>query len=101
MRCATRPGGTSGIACRHVSLTVDEQGMTFIACDPVGGRLIHIVITRGDMSRFSFRRSSAMHPVRFVRLKPGCRRCILESNSLHAVFRTGRRRVGSRPGDTN
>ena len=56
----------------HVSLTIDNDGLIFLACDPNGGRLIHIVMSRGDMRGFCFRRSSPM-------------RCTLETNSLHAV----------------
>lgn len=41
--------------------------------DPTGGRLIHIVITNGDMGGFQFHRTVPM-------------RCSLETNSLHAVF---------------
>lgn len=58
----------------HVSLTVDpREGLSFLACDQVGGRLIHVVLTPADMAAFVFQRTTPM-------------RCMLESNSLHAVF---------------
>lgn len=57
----------------NVSLTIDPTGLSFVACDPASGRLIHIVVTSGDMGGFHYKRRSAM-------------RCLLESHSLHAVF---------------
>ena len=63
----------------HVSLTIQTTGISFLACDPTGGRLIHINITNGDMHSFSYRRSTQM-------------RCVLESSSLHAVFHQLKRR---------
>ena len=57
----------------HVSLTIDTNGLSFVACDPTSGRLIHIVINSGDMGGFQHNRKTPM-------------RCLLESHSLHAVF---------------
>ena len=59
----------------QVSMTVNANGLGFLACDPLRGRLIHIVIKNADMGGFSFKRHAPL-------------RCILESNSLHAVFHT-------------
>ena len=57
----------------HISLTVDTSGLSFVACDPASGRLIHIVLVATDMGGYRFARTSPM-------------RCVLDSNSLHAVF---------------
>jgi hypothetical protein len=63
----------------HVSLTIQSQGLVFLACDPTGGRLIHITLMSGDMRGFSYSRSASM-------------RFMLETNSLHAVFNQLKRR---------
>jgi hypothetical protein len=57
----------------HVPATVDADGLSFVACDPATGRLIHIVLHTTDLLDFRFRRD---HPLR----------CTLESSSLYAVF---------------
>lgn len=57
----------------HVAVTVDRMGMSFVACDPTSGRLIHVVLGANDLLDFRFLRQ---HPLR----------CTLESSSLHAVF---------------
>jgi hypothetical protein len=57
----------------HVPVTVDEGGLSFVACDPASGRLIHIVLEAADLLEFRFLRA---HPLR----------CTLDSSSLHAVF---------------
>ena len=57
----------------HISLTVESSGLSFVACDPASGRLIHIVLMATDMGGYRFARTSPM-------------RCVLDSNSLHAVF---------------
>jgi hypothetical protein len=57
----------------HVPVCVDASGMSFVACDPTSGRLIHVVLAADDFLEFRFLRQ---HPLR----------CTLESSSLHAVF---------------
>lgn len=62
MRCAS-----------YVPVTVDSDGLTFVACDTNSGRLIHIVLHHKDLRSFNFLRTQPL-------------RCTLESSSLHAVF---------------
>ena len=50
MRCAS-----------HVPVTVDPTGISFVACDPASGRLIHVVLQAPDLVDFCFLRD---HPLR-------------------------------------
>ena len=73
MRCAA-----------HVPVTVDANGLSFVACDAVSGRLVHVVLDAADLGNFRFLRD---HPLR----------CTLESASLNADPGRCPSRPGTRP----
>ena len=63
----------------QVPVTVDGDGLSFVACDAPSGRLVQVLLRAEDLSAFRFMRS---HPLR----------CSLESASLHAVCQQLKRR---------
>ena len=64
---------------QQTSTTVDDTGITFVACDPTSGRLIRVHIHPADMQHFRFMGQTQL-------------KCTLESPSLHAVFHQLKRR---------
>lgn len=62
----------------HVPVTVDPEGLSFVACDPGTGRLIQVALRAADLLQHRFHRE---HPLR----------CTLESASLHAAQCSGSR----------
>ena len=55
-------------------ISVDHDGIVFVACDQGSGRLIHILLSAEDLIQFQFHSEKVPF------------RCTLETSSLHAVF---------------
>ena len=78
MRCAS-----------HVPVTVDPNGLSFMACDPASGRLIHVVLQAADLVGFCFLRE---HPLRCT--LPGRGRVCTPARTWHRTAAASTRSAG-------